>query len=135
MQRWDSSILHTYTARVSGSVLACGGAIKATHRRCISDTDIRSLPQEQQIHAAHGGLGRVRVLLCQRTDVSLQHLPAMLPWVEKHRKVGQALGKQWQSLSPSSRQHYSAPVLLFQPLNHIRTRQKKSFYVLQYNFL
>lgn len=63
--------------------------------------DIRSLPQEHQIHAVQGGLGRVRVMLCQRTDVSLQHLPAMLLWVEKHHKVRQALGKQWQSLSPS----------------------------------
>lgn len=104
MKRWDSCILHVYTIfyRSWMCFRISGGTIKATPRRCISDMDIRSQPQEQQIHAVHGGLGRVRVLLCQR--MSLQHPPVMLLWVEKHPKVGQALGKQWQSLSPSKRE-------------------------------
>lgn len=65
MKRWGSCILHVYTIfyRSWMCFRISGGTIKATHRRCISDMDIRSLPQEQQIHAVHGGLGRVSAAL------------------------------------------------------------------------
>lgn len=61
-----------------------------------------SLPQDQQTQAACHGVGKVGGCPGRgKLAVSLQHLPPMLPRMEKHHKVGQALRKRWHGLPPS----------------------------------